>query len=221
MVNEGQLSERRAALRDALVASATRVIAERGYQGLRARDLAQEVGCALGAIYGVFPDLDALIFAVNARTLDDLDAGIAALFAATKEAPARVGAIDAPRQALRLLAQAYLAFASEHRGRWRALFEHRSLGPNVPASYVAQLERIFGHIERPLEAIAPAASPIERRLLARALFSAVHGIVALGLEEKLGALPAESLSWQVRAIVDAAVAGLAEHPELAKTESVA
>src|ERR1700683_3000969 len=77
MVNSGEMSGRRAALREALAASAQRIIGERGYQALRARDVARDVGCALGAIYSVFADLDALILAVKERTLDLLEAEIA------------------------------------------------------------------------------------------------------------------------------------------------
>ncbi len=48
-----------AALREALVSAAERTVAAQGLSGLRARDLAREAGCAVGAIYTVFPDLDA------------------------------------------------------------------------------------------------------------------------------------------------------------------
>src|ERR1700679_3718406 len=76
MVKELVLSEKRQGLHEALLAAATRTIAERGYQALRARDLANEVGCAVGAIYNVFPDLDALTLAVKSRTLDELQADV-------------------------------------------------------------------------------------------------------------------------------------------------
>src|ERR1700722_10511725 len=76
VVNRQEMSSRRLALHDALAASAQRIISERGYQALRARDVAKEVGCALGAIYNVFADLDALILAVKERTLDSLEAEI-------------------------------------------------------------------------------------------------------------------------------------------------
>jgi hypothetical protein len=44
----------------------------------------------------------------------------------------------------------------------------------------------------------PAAGEAERRETARVLFSAVHGLVMLGLEEKLGAMPMESLRAELR-----------------------
>ena len=46
-----------------------------------------------------------------------------------------------------------------------------------------------------------------RRILARTLFSAVHGIVALGLEEKLASLPFPDLRDQLAATVRAITAG--------------
>ena len=212
MVNPGLTTDRRLALRDALIASATRIVGERGYQALRVRDLAQDVGCALGAIYNVFPDLDALIIAVKARTLDALDAEIdrrSGAFGVRGMAP-RAAAMEQ----LAGLARTYLAFATAHPRLWQALFEHRAADTNVPQSYVEQLGQILGHIERPLATLAPDASPENRRLFTHALFCAVHGIVALGLDEKLGPLSGDRLSWQVETVVRAAVQGLADHPEL-------
>jgi hypothetical protein len=70
------------------------------------------------------------------------------------------------------------------------------------------LDNILQYVERPLEVLAPQLTPSERKLWARALFSGVHGIVALGLDEKLGPLSADSLKWQVQLLVHAATAGM-------------
>jgi AcrR family transcriptional regulator len=211
MVNGRTTSDRRAALREALAASAQRIIAEHGYQALRARDVAQEVGCALGAIYNVFADLDALVLAVKERTLDMLEAEIAARIPSAAQPPgvdAR-SARDAARRSLRDLAELYLAFASEHPRLWQAVFEHRSPDPMVPDAYMAKLDGVLRHVERPFEILAPELAPGDRQLWARALFSAVHGVVALGLDQKLGPLSPASLKWQVDALVRAATAGIA------------
>src|SRR5258708_28967741 len=122
MVNAGETSDRRSALRGALIASAARIIGERGYQALRARELATEVGCALGAIYGVFPDLDALIVAVKARTLDELDAEVARRLAVVENGLQRPPTIDDAKKELQTLAQIYFTFASRHSRRWQDLF---------------------------------------------------------------------------------------------------
>jgi AcrR family transcriptional regulator len=211
MVNGRTTSDRRAALREALAASAERIISEHGYQALRARDVAQDVGCALGAIYNVFADLDALVLAVKERTLDMLEAEIVARIPSAAHPPgvdARL-ARDAARQSLHDLAELYLAFASEHPKLWQAVFEHRSPDPMVPDAYMAKLDGVLRHVERPFEVLAPELTPADRQLWARALFSAVHGVVALGLDQKLGPLSAASLKWQVGALVRAATAGIA------------
>ncbi|MGD0721001.1 MAG: TetR-like C-terminal domain-containing protein [Roseiarcus sp.] len=216
VVKRQETSGRRVALREALLAAAERVIRARGHQALRARELALDVGCALGAIYNVFPDLDALILAVKARTLDFLDAEIAGrIMTAAGSEGADPGL--AQREAERLLqelARLYLAFASENPRLWQAVFEHRSPNADVPDSYMEKLERVLGYVERPLAILSPAASDGERTALAQALFSAVHGIVALGLDGKLGPVSPELLQWQVGALVHAVAIGLAADPGL-------
>lgn len=208
-MNALEMNGRRAALREALVASAQQIIEVRGYQALRARDVAQDVGCALGAIYNVFSDLDALILAVKERTLDMLEAEISARMSLSESLPEDDGSAArvCAEQSLQKLAEFYLAFASEHPKLWRAVFEHRSPDSIVPDTYMAKLDGVLHYVERPLEILAPKLTPAKRQLWARALFSAVHGIVTLGLDQKLGPLPANSLEWQVHALVQAATDG--------------
>jgi AcrR family transcriptional regulator len=210
MVNPVGLSERRLALREALAASAQRIVSARGYQALRVRDVAQEVGCALGAIYSVFPDLDALILAVKERTLDMFEVAIAEqIDPAERLSPNDAdSAREAAEQSLQNLAALYLAFASEHPKLWQAVFEHRSPDSIVPETYMAKLDGILHHVARPFEILAPKLTPSERQLWARALLSAVHGVVALGLDQKLGPLSAQSLKWQVDTLVHAATVGI-------------
>jgi len=57
----------------ALISAAARTIAEQGLSGLKARALADEAGCAVGAIYNVVEDLDELVLLANARTLAALE----------------------------------------------------------------------------------------------------------------------------------------------------
>jgi AcrR family transcriptional regulator len=198
---------RRDELREALLAALERTVLAQGYQALRARDLAHEVGCAVGAIYNVFPDLDALVFAAKGRTLDLLDRELADAVGAVAAAGSVTAAI-ATRQLL-ALADAYLRFAIDHSPLWRMLYEHRAVpGTEVPAWYRDRLSALFTHLDAPLRAIVPDLAGDERALLGRALFSAVHGIVALGLEERIDTLSHAAIAGQVATIVRACVAGL-------------
>src|ERR1700730_14569963 len=104
---------RRAQLRDRLIAAAERLIETHGLSGVKARPLAEAAGCALGAIYNVFPDLDALILAVSARTLARLDAHLAPAFANAEKGG--LDPVETARRGLVDLALAYLDFAFGHR----------------------------------------------------------------------------------------------------------
>ena len=186
-------------LREALLAAAERAIADAGLSGLKAREVAREAGCALGAVYTAFADLDALVLAVNARTLDALDAHLRAASHPEAEPLERVVA----------LAEAYLDYASRHRPRWSALFEHRMApGWEAPASYAAKQAELFRHVEGPLAALRPGLDGAELGSLARSLFSAVHGVVSLGLDEKLAPMPVETLRRQLRLLAGAMARGL-------------
>ena len=68
-----ETAKRREQLKAALVAAAEWAISTDGLRGLKARELADKVGCAVGAIYNVVADLDELILLVNARTLDEIE----------------------------------------------------------------------------------------------------------------------------------------------------
>lgn len=194
---------RRAALREALISAAERVVVADGLGALRARDLAREAGCAVGAIYSVFPDLDTLILQVNLRTLELFEAEIG-----HGGVQGGVQGEDAVEELVRL-AVAYLRFAEAHGARWRALFQHRSAAGEVPDWYRGEQARLFSYIEAPLDRLCPGLSPGMRAVRARSLFSCTHGLVSLGLDERLVALPREVLAREVADVVKALGAGLA------------
>lgn len=194
---------RREQLRDSLVAAAERAIAKDGVGGLKVRALADEAGCAVGAIYNVVADLDELALLANARTLAALEKALTGSFEAGR------GPDWAIEQLVRL-ALAYLEFAASRRRQWQALFDHRlAPGQNPPDWYQRDLARLFALVERPIAELQPDTPAARRNLLARSLFSAAHGVVALGLEEKLQTIPLPSLREQVTTIVTALGYGLA------------
>ncbi len=107
------------------------------------------------------------------------------------------------------MAGAYLDFAAANTPRWRALFEGRvPEGKPMPEWYRAEQTRLFGYIEQPLRDLLASMPPGQLAMLARSLFSAVHGIVTLGLEEKLGAVSLEELRNQTALLVSAIAKGL-------------
>ncbi|KMO11522.1 TetR/AcrR family transcriptional regulator [Methylobacterium platani] len=202
--------DRRERLRTALIDAAEATIAADGLSALKARDLARDVGCALGAIYTAFPDLDALILTVNLRTLALFERAITAVpLAPEPEGAATPAERDAAVETLVRLAVAYLHFAAGNPARWRALFQHR-VTHALPDWYLVEQVRLFQYIEVPLRVLRPDLGGRERALLARSLFSATHGLVSLGLDEKLMVLSEPVLRGQIEIVVGALGRGLAE-----------
>lgn len=192
--------ERRAKFREELVLAAERSIGVGGLAGLKTRELAREIGVANGAVYNLVEDMDELTLRVGSRTLARLDA---ALTVAESDGPA------SPRETLVRIAVAYCDFAAENLGLWRALFEHRMApGKPVPEWAISEQMNLFRHIYRPLAELFPQRTPAELGVTARSLFSAVHGMVLLGLEQKLIAVPVIELRKEIGIIVGAMIDGL-------------
>jgi AcrR family transcriptional regulator len=183
-----------------LISAAEKAIAVKGLAGLKTRDLARDIGVANGAVYNLVEDIDELILRVGSRTLDRLDAALTA---------AEANGSAAPNEILVRIALAYCDFAAENLELWRALFEHRmDRGKPIPDWAVEEQMNLFRHIYRPLAALFPNRTPEELSVTARSLFSSVHGMVSLGLEQKLIAVPIAVLRREIATIVKAVIIGL-------------
>lgn len=185
---------RKAALKERLLDIAEQRIAEGGLGALRARDLAAEAECSVGAIYNVYDDLNALVMAVNGRTFRAL--GTAVTRAVAKAKPM------APQDRLIVMSTAYMHYAAENTRQWRALFdlEMTADGP-VPDWYLEELAAVFALIAEPLREIYPEKSRAELDLMVRALFSSVHGIVLLGLERRISGVPLDQIEMMIAAVL--------------------
>jgi len=137
---------------------------------------------------------------VGSRTLARLDASLSAVEAQ---------GTTSPRDTLVRIAVAYCDFAAENLELWRALFEHRMTpGKPVPEWAVDEQMNLFRHIYHPLAALFTKRTTAELGVTARSLFSAVHGMVLLGLEQKLIAVPVVELRKEIAVIVGAMIDGL-------------
>lgn len=189
----GKVAQRRAELRDRLILIAEKTIARDGLSGLRARDLSKEAGCALGAIYNVFGDLTDLVLTVNARTFHQLGADVAESLADSPQDPV---------EQLVVMAQAYHRFAAAHHNLWRALFDvERAPDTAAPDWYLQEMGQLFTYIADPLAVIYPGRDPAELALLTRALFSSVHGIVLLGLDQASSGVPTDDIDRMIALVL--------------------
>ncbi|MCR9123023.1 MAG: TetR/AcrR family transcriptional regulator [Phyllobacteriaceae bacterium] len=153
---------------------AAALIAEGGGDALQARTIAKRAGISVGSIYNLVGDMDALHRAVNSELLDELGA---AGTIAMHELEAR-GEHDVRRRLL-ALADAYLRFVTAHAVQWNALLAYnRSIASaDTPEGYMARLEMLFDIIGDELKHTVLGEDAARRTVAARALWSAVHGIV--------------------------------------------
>ena len=192
-------AEKRDELRNKLIEAAEARIARSGLSELRARDVTADAGCALGALYNVFADIDMLILEVNARTLRRLDA----------EMTAALESADTPSLQMHILAQTYLGFARREPNQWWSLFQfHMSGQKNVPDWFSEEQARLLTQIVRPLSGLQPMLDRDKLIVRARTLFAAVHGIVSISLEQRFVGIPEDALDVELTRFVDLLLAGL-------------
>ena len=187
------VAERKAALREKLIALAEAQIANGGLSSLRARELARQAGCAVGAIYTHFDDLDALVLEVNGRTFARLGAAVGAAVAEAEAEP--------PIRRLVVMSHAYLHFAMAHPRLWRTLFDVEMTVEDVPEWYVTAMGELFAIISGPIAELVPDAAADDIDLMVRTLFSSVHGIVWLGLENRISAVPQQELERMIELLL--------------------
>ena len=195
---EESLRERKKNLRRHLMIEIARgLIAANGLRSLKVRDVAEAADCSIGSVYNEFGDFDGLILTVNRETVRALTARLVA-----------VPAEDPVRQ-LHGLAETYLTFAADHANLLRSLFEHRMEDDRpFPEDILLMVMQAFALMHEPMVRLLPDRNPEEVALLARMMFSAVHGIISLGLEERMVAVPPEKLRQQLAQFVDTHLAGL-------------
>ncbi|TRD15787.1 TetR/AcrR family transcriptional regulator [Palleronia caenipelagi] len=183
---------RKAELRGRLLDAAEAQIAREGLASLKAREVTREAGCALGALYNVFEDLDRLVLDVNLRTLSRLKVMLA---------EACEAADPTPRAQLEALATVYAEFALGEPQLWQALFNHRVPMEVITDVYRTEHAPLIELIVPPLGILRPDLTGANLVQRARTLFSAVHGVVHLSLLGRVVGVPQEMLVEEVRALV--------------------
>jgi AcrR family transcriptional regulator len=177
-------------LRENLIFLAQMQIENDGLKSIRARDLAKQAGCSVGTIYTHFESITNLILAINAKTFAALRQDIEHAIREHTDRPAKTRLI--------ILSRAYLGFAQANLKLWRALFElEMGATDPLPDWYVSAMDQLFTFIEAPVQDLFPDMTPDDHKLMARTLFSAVHGVIWLGLENRISAVPTDQLDRMI------------------------
>lgn len=135
-----------------------------GFAHFSAREVAKRIGYSIGTIYNVMGSYDALILAINGRTL--------VLWLDYLESRLDGAAEDRLKQAI----GAYFEFAIVNRHAWAALYDFR-LPDDIepPEDYQDKVSAITAVIDRELTAILPVRHRENATRLARSLLATVHG----------------------------------------------
>jgi AcrR family transcriptional regulator len=185
----------RTELRQMILDAATGLIDRDGPAGLSARAVARKIGYSVGTIYNVFDDLDDLVWQINGRTLDSLQANLAA--SATG---------SGAEQRVRRLAQAYLDFVATYPKRWALVLENRSSGARPPRWYSERIGGLFELAETALADYFPPDAEEARRQSAHVLWAGLTGIALL---RETASLPTDlEPATLVAALVDTHLAGI-------------
>ncbi|EKO3535523.1 TetR/AcrR family transcriptional regulator [Vibrio fluvialis] len=144
------------------------------YHELSLRKIATMIGYVPSTLVNVFGNYNLLLLHVVAQTLDELSG----------EAKAVVSQCKDPEQALYQLAYCYHDFAQKNPYRWQLIFEHNMNGEVLPEWQAERIDTMTSMLEGLLKVIAPQRSDSEILRTSRVLWSGVHGITLLSVDDK-------------------------------------
>lgn len=179
-------------------AAALALVEARGDASFAMRDLAARIGVSHAALYRHFPDR-ASIFVAIARE------GFASFLASEHAALAACG--DDPVDQLAALARNHVRFALAHSGLYRVMFgarigEHTLDDPTLTEAARPTLDVVSAIVAR--LPIPPQTRPLD---IAVMLWSSVHGLAILGLDDQLKVLGSPD-GGHLQALAEAAVRAL-------------
>lgn len=164
-------------LKDALVKAADAIIREHGIEGFSLREAARRAGVSPGAPAHHFGTIKGLLTEVALLGYETLGSYLA-----------REPATGEAEKDLAVLSQAYIQFALDHPGQFRLMFRNDLVNREDP--------RYRATSSQALEPFAAAAKAfrstttdgLDQPVRIFALWSAIHGMAHLVLEEKANAL---------------------------------
>ncbi|MCG9598016.1 WHG domain-containing protein [Vibrio sp. Isolate25] len=149
-------------------------LSENSYHELSLRKVANMIGYVPSTLVNVFGNYNLLLLHAVAQTLDEL----------ANEAKGVVAQSQNPKTALYELAYCYHDFAQRHPHRWQLIFEHNMNGETLPEWQAERIDNMTGMLEQLLQIIAPHRSEKEVLQASRVLWSGVHGITLLSVDDK-------------------------------------
>ncbi|MGD8109074.1 TetR/AcrR family transcriptional regulator [Vibrio sp. TRT 21S02] len=147
---------------------------EHSYHELSLRKIANMIGYVPSTLVNVFGNYNLLLLHAVAQTLDEL----------SQDARKVVAGCQDPQSALYELAYCYHDFAQKHPHRWQLIFEHNMNGEALPEWQAERIDHMTAMLEGLLKVLAPQRTDSEVLQASRVLWSGVHGITLLSVDDK-------------------------------------
>lgn len=184
-------------IREMAVEAAAVLVESEGYPALTARKVAARIGYTVGTLYHVFRNFDDLVMHLNAQTIDEM----AALIQRETRKKRK------PEVRIKVMAENYVRYATDHPDRWRLVFEHEAApGLPTPAQMKERRDVMFEMVAENLRQLAPERRRNEVAHTATALWSGIHGICILALTGKLYLGGAFSMVKLIDTLIDSVIA---------------
>ena len=203
-------------IREQLVAITLGLMDSGGIDAVKARPIAKEAGISVGTVYNMFGSIDGLIQETNARILESFATEALEKIAPLDEVRTtrlKAGEIDdaeALKERLLSFAEIYMNFVEQFESRWGAMLSYnqgRSVGI-LSDDYDRQQADLFNFLGKSLVGTNLDADDSMRRMVARMLWSSVHGIVVLNYIGQAGDA-SRAYTWrQVEVFVSTFVRGV-------------
>ncbi|MDN3555387.1 TetR/AcrR family transcriptional regulator [Halomonas maura] len=193
------------ALHAQVMAACDTWLQDRPVHTLSLRSLARDVGCAPSTLLKLYGSFGNLLQHVNLESLARLRTAIDPLLDE-----------QLPEARLKALAMAYWQFARDDAFRWQLLFDYPlAQEGELDRRQSDMIEALFLRVETTLKEYQPALGDLEARRLGRTLWGSVHGLVQLGLNERLGYWQSEPLEVDelLDQLLSTLLAGLKARPD--------
>ncbi len=162
-------------LKELALSATEELLNEKPAHELSTRQIAKKMGYTVGTLYQIFNNLPDLLLHVNARTLTHL-------YQQCHE-------LDLSEHAQTNIcnyALTYFKFAHQHQSLWELIFDNQVLvNDELPDWYLSKVVILFTLVEVQLKNIQPQASEKEITKTSRVLWSSVHGICMLSINDNL------------------------------------
>jgi len=179
--------------------AAAKKIQQEGLRGLKARQIARDIGYTIGTLYNIFDDLDDLIVHVNGETLDRL-----------YDECSKVVLVNEPVADLYAYAEQFLTFTQQNPKLWNAVFDHKLPdGRESPEWFVKKVDRLLMLEAGAFVSLFPNEKPELIRHHAQVLWMSLFGMASV---ENAGRLTEnDSALSLVRSLIETYVAGLSHN----------